>query len=240
MLSVPFFNRRFILNWRMLMLAIFAICFFMGLGFWQIHRAQEKQQILSEQASMLQQKPIKWSPEMVLPKPFQPVEITGVFSKTILLLDNQHNQHQFGYNVISPILLNDHSVVLVDRGWVAGNPSRKEFPEIFVPSLEQTITGTVYFPSAKGILLGEIVEKKEANITIIESLDIPTIRQLLHNKLYPFIIRLDKNEANGFIREWAAVSMPPQRHYAYALQWFSFALVVLILFISLNLKKNDE
>jgi surfeit locus 1 family protein len=42
------------------------------------------------------------------------------------------------------------------------------------------------------------------------------------------------------VREWKTVAMPPQRHLAYALQWFVMALVVLIIFVALNLKKKNE
>ncbi|WP_274544559.1 SURF1 family cytochrome oxidase biogenesis protein [Legionella oakridgensis] len=73
---------------------------------------------------------------------------------------------------------------------------------------------------------------------VIEWIDTKIISQFLHKSVYPFIIRLDKKEANGFIRAWDIVSMPPQRHYAYAFQWFAIALVIFVLFISLNSKKR--
>jgi surfeit locus 1 family protein len=222
----------------MFLLTVFSIAFFMRLGFWQLHRAEEKNQILASQASMERQRPQPWRSEDPLPKPYQPLQITGTFDALVFLLDNQHHDHRFGYNVFSSLLLEDNTRILVDRGWVEGDPSRNSLPIIFVPQKKLTLIGTVYYPSTKGVLLGDVVEKIEPNLAVIESLDLLTLRQLLHNNLYPFIIRLDKREAYGFTREWAVVSMPPQRHYAYALQWFSFALVVLILFISLNLKKK--
>ncbi len=223
----------------MLLLTVVSMVFFMCLGFWQLHRAEEKESILSAQANMKQQKPQLWHSGQLLPKLFQPLQVMGKFSSSVLLLDNQHHEHQFGYNVLSPLILEDKSIVLVDRGWVAGDPTRISLPKISVPREQISIIGTAYFPSSKSMVLGELIEKRSNKQTIIESLDIPALRQLLHNQLYPFIIRLDKNEANGFVRDWAVVSLPPQRHYAYALQWFSFALVVLILFISLNLKKKQ-
>jgi surfeit locus 1 family protein len=62
----------------------------------------------------------------------------------------------------------------------------------------------------------------------------------LQKKVYPFIIRLDKQDAYGFVREWAIVSMPPQRHFAYAAQWFAMAGVILILFVALNVKRYEK
>jgi rRNA large subunit m3Psi methyltransferase RlmH len=77
-------------------------------------------------------------------------------------------------------------------------------------------------------------------VIILEQLDTKLLSQILQKKVYPFIMRLDKQEAHGFVREWAIVSMPPQRHLAYALQWFAMALVILIIFVALNLKKKNE
>ena len=53
-----------------------------------------------------------------------------------------------------------------------------------------------------------------------------------------FIIRMNPEANNGFIREWSVVSMPPERHVAYAVQWFALALLVVILFVVLSMKKK--
>ncbi|MDI1352426.1 MAG: SURF1 family protein, partial [bacterium] len=81
---------------------------------------------------------------------------------------------------------------------------------------------------------------KGQKTTIVESLDPKLVHQILQKKVYPFIIRLDKQDANGFVREWAIVSMPPQRHLAYAVQWFAMAFVILIIFVALNLKNEKK
>jgi surfeit locus 1 family protein len=86
--------------------------------------------------------------------------------------------------------------------------------------------------------LGPMVEKKHAKLTIIEQLDIKLLSQLLQKQLSPFVIRLDKTDPFGFTREWAIVSMPPERHMAYALQWFVMALVLFIIVIVLSFKKK--
>ena len=62
----------------------------------------------------------------------------------------------------------------------------------------------------------------------------------MQKAVYPFIIRLDKQDTYGFVREWETVSMLPARHLAYALQWFAMAFVILIIFVALNLKKKNE
>ena len=66
----------------------------------------------------------------------------------------------------------------------------------------------------------------------------PIIRQFLLKSVYPFIIRLSPQAEYGFVRDWPVVAMSVERHFGYALQWFAIALVIIILFIVLNVKKK--
>ncbi|HAU1152785.1 TPA: SURF1 family protein [Legionella pneumophila] len=238
--SLTCFNFRFTSNWLMLILAAFFFFLFICLGFWQIHRADEKTEMIVAQQVLAKQEPIIWKPGQKLPEQYQRISLEGTFLPELFLLDNQHYQHQFGYDVVSPLLLADDSIVMVDRGWVSGDITRRTFPNVQTPHGRVKLLGAVYFPSKKQWVLGPSFEEKENKVTILELIDEEILKQLLQKKVYPFIIRLDKNEPFGFVREWEIVSMPPQRHFAYAIQWFAMALVILIIFVILNLKKNEK
>lgn len=219
----------------MTLFALLAMALFMRLGFWQLERAAEKKHMIAALSAFSQQAPSEWLPQGSLPAQYQPIRVKGHFLPQVLLWDNQHYQHEFGYDVISALTLSDGRVVLVDRGWVAGDSMRRQFPIIETPIGSIQLTGSVYYPSKKNWLLGEALEKKEANLTIVEQLDTHLISQFLHKSVYPFIIRLDKHAANGYVREWPVVAMSPQRHYGYAFQWFAISLVILILYVALNI-----
>jgi len=234
------FPLRFTPNWLMFALTVLFSCLFISLGFWQLHRAEEKGSMLLAQALQAKQEAVYLNAEDPLPQQYQNVRLKGNYLDNVFLLDNQHHQHQFGYNVLSPLLLADGKVVLVDRGWIKADVVRVALPEVITPSGLLEIQGTVYFPSANSWLLGDILEKKVNKLVILEAIDVKWVGQILQKQIYPFIIRLDKKEDHGFIREWPIVSMSPQRHRAYAVQWFGMALVVVVLFVGLNLKKKDE
>ncbi|WP_018577084.1 SURF1 family protein [Legionella shakespearei] len=238
--SLTCFNVRFTPNWIMIVLATVFIALFTRLGFWQIQRADEKATMLAAEETRARQAPVFWNETKQLPLQYQRLKVEGVYLKEVFLLDNQHHQHQFGYDVLSPLQLADGTVLIVDRGWVPGDNSRQSFPEIQIPPGTIKIQGSSYFPSKNQWLLGEGIEEKQHGIKIIEALDTNLLSQILQKKVYPFIIRMDKQDAYGFVREWAIVSMPPQRHLAYALQWFAMAFVILIIFVALNLKKKNE
>ncbi|BCA94092.1 SURF1-like protein [Legionella antarctica] len=236
--SLTCFNFRFTPNWLMIILTGVFISLFIRLGFWQIQRADEKTKMVVAEKALAKKQPLVWKPNQKLPMQYQRITLQGTYLSSIFLLDNQHHQHQFGYDVLSPLLLAEGSVVMVDRGWIPGDTTRQSFPAIQRPSGLVQLKGSAYFPSKKQWVLGPGLEEKENGITILELLDTKMISQILQKKVYPFIIRLGKQDAYGFVREWAIVSMPPQRHLAYALQWFAMALVILIIFVALNLKKK--
>lgn len=239
--SVPVFKRRFICTWPMTLLALSMMLVLVLLGFWQIVRAQQKQTMLTTQLQLSQQPAHNWEPAMSLPLQYQPLILNGRFLPFTLLLDNQYYQHQFGYQVLTPLLLADESIVLVDRGWIMGDISRRKWPQIEIPQQTNlSVEGSAYFPAVKGFILGQASEKKRSDLVVIERVDVPLLQQLLHKSVHPFIIRLNKNAEYGFIRDWPVVSMSPSRHYGYAVQWFAMALTVLIGWILLSLKKVEE
>ncbi|KTD24716.1 Uncharacterized conserved protein [Legionella lansingensis] len=240
MLSLTCFNYRFTPNWKMVLLSTLLVLLFMRLGYWQLQRAEEKKQLLSVQASFAKQAPISWTEGTVMPKQYQRISVKGTFLPETILLDNQFYQHQFGYDIINPLLLPSGSIVLVDRGWIVGDSMRQKFPVPEIPSLPLKLIGNAYFPSTKTWVLGQEAEKKEEHLTIIERIDTKSISKFLHKPVYPFIIRLDKEEGHGYIRDWPVVTMSPERHHAYAFQWFAMAFAILVLFIALNLKKIHE
>jgi surfeit locus 1 family protein len=45
---------------------------------------------------------------------------------------------------------------------------------------------------------------------------------------------LDPQAPLGFVRDWQAPGLPPLRHFSYALQWWSFALLALIIWALLS------
>lgn len=239
MVSVSCFNRRFTCDWRMLILASVVVSLLFNLGCWQLRRAEEKQQLIAAEAKQAQRPPLSWQAGMELPKQYQNLVLRGHYLPQLFLLDNQYNEHRTGYHVLSPFALNNNHLVLIDRGWVENN-DRTIIPQIETRSNPQQLSGQAYFPSAKAWVLGPDFEQKSKNTTIIERIDSSLLAKLLHKSVYPFIIRLNENEPGGYVRQWTVVNLPPQRHYAYAFQWFAMAIAAVAAFVGLSLKKNDE
>jgi surfeit locus 1 family protein len=56
--------------------------------------------------------------------------------------------------------------------------------------------------------------------------------------LLPVLLLLDREDAHGFVREWKPVyDVPPDKHRAYAMQWFTLALVLLLIYAGVNTRR---
>lgn len=224
-------------SWRMGLLTVLAISLFVRLGFWQLQRAEEKRQLLRANEHALHLTPRHLTVHE-LPKPYQRVLASGHFLPEVLLLDNQHYQHQLGYHVLCPFALDQGGVVMVDRGWIMAGVDRQQWPNIRVSHHPMTLSGAVYYPSKKIWLLGTGLEIKTQTLAVIESLDMSVMQTFLHKSLYPFIIRQSDGSATAYVRDWPVVSSSPERHVSYAIQWFAFAVIAAILYIVLSVKRR--
>jgi surfeit locus 1 family protein len=169
---------------------------------------------------------------------YQRVQVQGLAQLPItLLLDNQHHAHQFGYDVLTPLIMVDGNVLLIDQGWVPGDPSRVSLPDMTGLQSDLHYSGQVYYPAKSAFVLGVGLEVKTPNVIVIESLNMTMISQFLHKPVYPFIIRQSAERQTRFVRDWPIVASSPVRHIGYAVQWFIFALGVGVMFIVFHTKR---
>ncbi len=237
MFSVTVFNCSFTSSWKMLCLAIVSMGFLTSLGVWQLHRAAEKRALLAMYQTQARRAPVTIPGTSV--EPYQPIKVQAISQLPVtFLLDNQHYAHRFGYDVLTPVLLTDGKVLLIDHGWVLGDPSRLSLPDVTHILNTLDYAGQAYYPSKHSLVLGAGLEAKTPNLVVIETLNMAMISQFLHKSVYPFIIRQSAEKQSHFVRDWAVVTGSPVRHIGYAVQWFLFALGVGVMYVILHIKRN--
>lgn len=224
----------FYFSWVKTLLMLTGCVILLSLGFWQLHRADEKKMILDAVKAQSEKTPIHWplkqSISADLPPAFQHVVFDGLYGRETLFLDNQYYRHQFGYDELHPVQIADGRWVLIDRGWVPVGASRTKLPAVSFSSGLQRFEGYVYYPSDKGIVLGKWLDLQQDKRFLVEALYIRSVEKLLHRHFMPFIIRIEKPQEQGYMRDWPIVSMPPERHVAYAVQWFIMAFVLMVIY----------
>ncbi len=218
----------------------------LSLGFWQLHRAHEKAALqASFQASVdAPYVPIDKVDLAVPAARYRRVIAQGHYDGGHqILLDNQFQNEQVGYQVFTPLRLAEQTqVVLIARGWVPFGASRRQLPEVTVTTAEVTVKGRLSQPSNPGLRLAEPANAVHSWPRVVQYVDYQPLSAELGYPLAPAVILLDPEAAGGYRREWRPQSgeFGPERHQAYAVQWFSLAAALLIIYVVVNTHRRRE
>ncbi len=220
----------------------------MSLGFWQLERAELKQQQLdnytarSEQEVMLLTVSSNVDAIKIADAKYRKFEVTGYYdTRHSFLIDNRVYQSQVGFYVVTPFMIeNSKTAILVNRGWVKGKGYRADLPDFITTDEKITLRGTGYVPSTNFFSVDNVKISKQSFPVIIQNIDFAAIREVIKMDLYPFILRLDPEDKTGFVRNWQVVTSSPEKSQSYAAQWFTMALVVLIIYISSSVRLKRE
>lgn len=223
-------------NGRILVFVAIFLPLTIGLGFWQLSRGAEKQALLEE--SLLRQQAAAVALETVdvtASNQYRPVVATGRFdNQHPILLDNRVRRGQPGYEVITPFQLSASGAwVLVNRGWIEAMPSRDRLPAIAVVDGLVTLRGYLYSSPGKPFTLGD-EQWRNTWPQVVQNLELPLVAEKLGVAVAPATLRLQEDSPAAFQVGWEVVNVQPQKHVAYAVQWFAMALALAILAIFAN------
>lgn len=225
-------------DWRVTVLALCLLPVLLSLGFWQLDRAEEKRQLqaLFDQRQQSGPVPIASLADSGDLR-YQPVSLRGEFlNDKTLLLDNRIHQGRFGYEVVVPFRLRDaERIVLVNRGWVPGDSSRRSLPAPVPVTGPQLLTGTVYVPQGKLMVLAETRDTGWPRV--VQSVDVDSLRDAFEQPLFAYTVRLDAGSPGALETYWQVVNVQPAKHTGYAVQWFAMSatLVLIALLANTNL-----
>jgi surfeit locus 1 family protein len=221
-------------DWRTSLFVILLTPLFVGLGLWQLQRAEEKL-VIAEQWQLRQQESPRSLESLsgeAQALAYRRVRLQGEFVPgRAVLLDNRMYQGRYGLEVLSPFQLQGSGrLVLVNRGWVLGDGSRRSLPTVLDIAGPQSITGTVYVPPGEAYSLGD-PQAVAGWPKMVQVLDIAYVEELLEQPLYPYSVRLDADSAGALTTNWPLLNVSADKHQAYAVQWFSMALVLFLIYI---------
>jgi cytochrome oxidase assembly protein ShyY1 len=52
------------------------------------------------------------------------------------------------------------------------------------------------------------------------------------------IVLLDPGATDGYVRDWRPPGLPPARHWAYAIQWWLFAVTLVVIWIVATVRRR--
>ncbi len=217
---------------------------FVGLGRWQWERGDAKAGLWQAfERGMDSARPLGASATRKLER-FQHVSVSGVLdAQRQFLLDNRTLDGRAGYEVLTPLRLEDGRVLLVNRGWIAFSGFREQLPVVALSRPDAapvTVSGRLDELPSAGISIGRAAPALTGSWPRVTTF--PGVEELAAalevQQLEPRVLLLDPDQPEGYIRKWRPPGMEPARHWSYAVQWWSFAGVLLILFVALNLRRT--
>lgn len=241
----PFrFPFRFPAPWWAWLLMAGLVLLFLRLGFWQMDRAEEKKAMISAYHEAAKSTPRDLlellAPGTPGPGSAQPVLLRGHFvAGQDLLLDNQVHDQAVGYHLWSPLRLADGRLALVNRGWLPMNPDRRVLPAFDTPAGKLSLRGVWQPLPRPGLRLAADDCDRSQWPRVVQYPLFEELQCLLGPELVEGLLWLDPADPHGYVREWGRADFPPERHYGYALQWFSLAVTLVVLFIVVNLRRKQ-
>ncbi len=223
----------------LLCLFLFSICCLLGI--WQLHRYTYKKILLNQYHERLtaEVKPFREIAEQSNLQ-FQHVNVAGEYlSNETMLVQNRFYHDQLGFEVLTPFrVFGEKKLLLVDRGWVQ-KPLQQVLPEIPSVDGKQNIQGYIKLLDEYQFILGDNILEPDDKPIIMQRIDMNDISATLQQRFYPFILRLDPAQSNGFVRDWTIATVTKERHMGYAVQWFALALVLLIAYFCFSFERKE-
>lgn len=214
------------------MFALLLLPLLCRLGFWQLSRAEEKRQLQNAQQTQQALPAIRYSPD-ILTADFRQARAEGQFdTQRYWLLEGRRYNGKLGYEVLMPLQLGT-SWLLVNRGWLPAGIYREDNPSVSSPEGRVQVTGTLVTPSDSPLINHKDFKVAQWPQRILE-VDIAFLSRQYGTPFDNKVLRINADDSAAFAVAWQSINMLPQKHTAYAVQWFSMAFVLALLWLFAN------
>ncbi|MCC2617007.1 SURF1 family protein [Aestuariibacter halophilus] len=218
-----------------------AVVIMFTLGVWQLNRAEQKQQRLAHIATVSQQQGI--SPTQALSQPDwrdMPVIVDGQWLDPWFLIDNKLHRGQPGYYVVR-LLDSTEGVIAVNLGWIAAPRQRDVLPTLPQADPLLPLTGVAWQVTDNPMIRETATVSAEPEWPVrLQQIDLAVMGKWAGLPLMPLVVLSDARDNSPYVREWQPVVMPPEKHIAYAIQWFGMALACMVVFVVAVRRKNRQ
>lgn len=209
------------------------------LGNWQLNRADEKLRLQQRIEQAGRQAPIHVGASHLNPQDvaYFKVEASGEFKDDgTVYSDNRVRDGVVGYEVITPLRVDGGPYVLVNRGWVKADASRRRLPAVAAPRGQVHVEGIALPGNPRVFELSSDVQAGQ----VWQNVSVERYRKAFGLALQPIIIEQQNDLGDGLVREWKRPDLGLDRHRGYALQWFSLCAVIIALYVVLNVKRTTQ
>ena len=224
---------------------------FVGMGRWQLHRADERRQIAQQieagrTSAALQ---ITGSMTTASVSAWQAASVSGQWMpQYAVLLDNRADEGKPGLWLAMPLRLSDGAALLVLRGWLPRPLGDETVVLSFdTPQSDVSVQGEIglhvprmYELQADGpVSFGPLAQSDSAQALALDlrtwprrqNLSIEDMSDATGLQLLPFVLMQTnahdsvRIEGRSLLGNWPEPSLDADKNIGYAIQWFSFAAI---------------
>ncbi len=224
----------------MTLLTLLACALFVRLGLWQWQRwvlSDADWTRFAHGADAVQPLGARTLADVAL---YQRVSVTGQLDgQHQFLLDNRSYRGRPGYEVLTPLTRSGGGVLLVDRGWVPFTGARAVLPDVGLGAeASVTLSGRVAALPSAGLASGRAPPDPRDPWPKVTSF--PRAGELagvLGVPLPERILLLDPGAPEGYVRDWQPPGLAPLRHLSYAIQWWCFAALAVVVWAVMSVRR---
>ena len=155
------------------------------------------------------------------------VEVSGRYDSRHEAIVFHSLNGQTGFDVLAPLVLDDATAVIVDRGWIPGEPTLDVVPSNAAPPPGNVrVTGL----AQSGVPGGSITSGSLGAVRL-NRIDLDLLQRQVPYDLFPVYVRLQTQspaQASGSPKPVPPPPLDNGPHLSYAIQWFSFTAIGLI------------
>jgi surfeit locus 1 family protein len=234
------FRRRWLIP-TLLVFAGTALC--VRLGIWQLDRLEQRRAFNAQFESARARLPLDLNRELpadIREMEWRPVNVTGEYDfENQVAIRNQYYGSEYGYHLLTPLLFNSESnpeqpaAVIVDRGWIPaeGNSNPWDWHK-YDHRGPVEISGQIRLGQAKpafGGVADPALEKGET-LKVWNNADLQRIAGQIPYPVLPVYIQpnADPADTEPPIPFQPEIQLTEGPHFGYALQWFTFAVILFV------------
>jgi surfeit locus 1 family protein len=202
---------------------------FASLGSWQLRRAEASRATRAQFDGASTEAALATLPqELDEAHRFRRVEVRGEYlSWPQFLRDNMLHDGVAGYHVVTALRVVGRSErLLVNRGWVPAGGDRRVLPVVAVGSEPRLVSGRLEQLPRPGLRLGasSADDHRGEDVVVLQYPTAAELELVLGEPVFDYELLLDAAAPDGYVREWQAPGLEPERHLAYAGQWWALAV----------------
>ena len=233
MFLLKMFSRKWLFTTLLVFLGT-ALC--IRLGIWQLDRLDQRRAFNAQVISMRAMPPLDLNSEIfdsIEKMEWRAVTFAGEYDfENQIAIRNQYYRDQYGYHLLTP-LLSQGTAVLVDRGWIPadGNSLPEDWRKYDEPGVV-TVTGQIRLGQSKPAF-GGVADALPADGSPLWVWNNGDVEKILLQMPYPILkvyIQPETNLEDNVppIPYQPTVELTEGPHMGYAMQWFTFAVILFV------------